>query len=94
MIERYTRPVMGRIWSEQAKLEKWLQVEIAVCEAWAEVGRISARDIEGIRSASFKIENVASYLQETHHDMTAFLRSVADSLGARVALRSPWPHLL
>ena len=81
MIERYTRPSMGRIWSEQTKLGKWLQVEIAVCEAWAEVGRIAAQDLEGIRRASFNIEDVASYLQETHHDMTAFLRSVADSLG-------------
>ena len=81
MIERYTRPRMGRIWSEQTKLEKWLQVEIAVCQAWAEVGRIAAHDLEGIRNATFNVEDVASYLQETHHDMTAFLRSVADSLG-------------
>ena len=81
MIKRYTRPQMGLIWSEQNKLDKWLQVEIAVCEAWAEDGRISKSDIKKIRDSRYDLSAVDRYLQETHHDMTAFLRSLADSLG-------------
>lgn len=89
MIERYTRPEMGRVWTERSKLEKWLAVEIAVCEAWAEHGVIPREDVEKIRRATFDEAKVAEYLRETHHDMTAFLRSVADSLGPE----SRWVHL-
>ena len=89
MIERYTRPEMGRVWTERSKLEKWLAVEIAVCEAWADHGAIPREDVERIRRAAFDEAKVAEYLRETHHDMTAFLRSVADSLGPE----SRWVHL-
>ena len=81
MIERYTRPEMGRIWSPQNKTQKWLDVEIAVCEAWADQGVVPREAIDKIRRASFDLERMAEYERETHHDMTAFLRSVADSLG-------------
>src|SRR4030042_785391 len=81
MIERYTRPEMGRIWSPQNKTRKWLDVEIAVCEAWVDQGVVPREAIDKIRRASFDLERMAEYERETHHDMTAFLRSVADSLG-------------
>lgn len=81
MIERYTRPEMGRVWSEENKLDKWLQVEIAVCEAWAERSLIPEAAIEKIRNARYDREKAAEYEREMHHDMNAFLRSVADSLG-------------
>jgi adenylosuccinate lyase len=89
MIERYTRPEMGRVWTERNKLEKWLAVEVAACEAWAERGVVPREDVEKIRRATFDEAKVAEYLRETHHDMTAFLRSVADSLGPE----SRWIHL-
>ncbi|MFQ5473234.1 MAG: lyase family protein, partial [Dehalococcoidia bacterium] len=81
MIERYTRPEMARVWSEENKLDKWLQVEIAVCEAWAERDQIPREAMQKIRSASYDQEKAAEYEREMHHDLNAFLRSVADSLG-------------
>ncbi len=81
MIERYTRPQMGRIWSEQSKLEKWLRVQLAVCEAWAERGVIPKDALPKLRKARFDLDDIARYLPEMHHDMTVFLRSLADSLG-------------
>ena len=81
MIERYTRPEMGRIWSAENRLDKWLQVEIAVCEAWTERGVIPREDMEKIRHARYDIQRMAEYEAEMHHDLLAFLRSVADSLG-------------
>ncbi len=82
MIERYTRPEMGRIWTEQNKYDKWLQVELAVCEAWAERGVIPKDALPKLRKARYNLDDIARYLPEMHHDMTVFLRSLADSLGA------------
>ena len=81
MIERYTRPEMARVWSDANKLDSWLKVEIAVCEAWAERGVITAEAMEKIRRARYDPERAAEYEREMHHDFNAFLRSVADSLG-------------
>lgn len=81
MIERYTRPEMGRIWSDEYKFKQWLKVEIAACEAWGELGQIPADAVEKIRHASFDLNRVNQVMAETHHDMTAFLRSVQESLG-------------
>jgi adenylosuccinate lyase len=81
MIERYSRPGMKKIWSEENKFEQWLKVEIAVCEAWAELGEIPRKDIVKIRKASYDLKRIAGFLKVTHHDMTAFLNSVAESLG-------------
>jgi len=81
MIERYSRPQMKRIWSEENKLDQWLRVEIAACEAWAELGEIPRESIAKIRKASYNSDRVAEFLKVTHHDMTAFLNSVAESLG-------------
>jgi len=85
MIERYTRPQMGRIWSQENKLRKWLQVEVAVAEAWAELGRIPPAALEAIRRATYDLERWRLYEQEMHHDFNAFLRTVADSLPPEAA---------
>lgn len=82
MIPRYSRQRMAAIWSEEAKFGRWLEVEIAVCEARAEAGELPHEDAARIRErAAFDLDKIAEYLAVTHHDMTAFLRSVADSLG-------------
>jgi adenylosuccinate lyase len=82
MIERYSRPKMKKIWSDKNKFDQWLKVEIAVCEAWAELGEITREDIVKIKKASYNPTRIAEFLKVTHHDMTAFLSSVAESLGA------------
>ncbi|MFP3898457.1 MAG: adenylosuccinate lyase [Dehalococcoidia bacterium] len=81
MIERYSRPEMKRVWSDEGKFERWLEVEIAVCEGWAELGAIPQDAIARIRRASYSLDRIADWLMVTRHDMTAFLNSVAESLG-------------
>ena len=81
MIPRYTRPAMARVWSDANKLDSWLKVEIAVCEAWAKRGVIPPDAIEKIRRGRYDPDRAAEYEREMHHDFNAFLRSVADSLG-------------
>ncbi|MEE9203105.1 MAG: adenylosuccinate lyase [Dehalococcoidia bacterium] len=81
MIERYSRPDMKQLWSEESKFSKWLQVEIAVAEAWAEAGVVPQEALPAIRAARFDLGRMQQFLQETHHDMTAFLRSVAETVG-------------
>ncbi len=81
MIPRYSRPEMARVWSDEHKYETWLQVEVAVCEAWAEQGVVPKEAVEKIRGANFDMERIAKYEVEQHHDFNSFLRSVADSLG-------------
>jgi adenylosuccinate lyase len=81
MIERYCRPQMKRIWSEENKFAKWLDVEISVCDAWAELGKIPRKAVPKIKLARCNLKRMQQILKETHHDMTAFLGSVAESLG-------------
>jgi len=81
MIERYSRPQMKKIWSEESKFDKWLQVEIAACEAWAEIGTVPKEAIPKIKKARFSLKRMAEILKITHHDMTAFLQAVAEGLG-------------
>lgn len=89
MIERYTRPEMARIWTLQNKFDTWLKVEILACEAWAELGRIPKEDVEQIKTkAAFTVERILEIEQDTHHDVVAFTRAVAESLGPE----SKWLH--
>lgn len=81
MIERYSRPQMKRVWSDENKFSKWLEVEIAVCEAWASLGVIPRNAVPKIKMARVNLKRMEEILKETHHDMTAFLGSVAESLG-------------
>ena len=81
MIERYCRPQMKRIWSDENKFARWLDVEIAVCDAWAELGKIPREAVPKIKLARFNLKRMEEILKETHHDMTAFLGSLSESLG-------------
>ena len=81
MIDRYCRPKMKEVWSDTNKYSKWLEVEIAVCEAWSETGRIPRQAIPKIKMARLDMKRMSEILQETHHDMTAFLGSVSESIG-------------
>jgi adenylosuccinate lyase len=82
VIERYTRPEMGAVWSEQRKLDTWLAVELAVVEALAEQGVVPADDAAAIRDrASFTVEAVKERERVTDHDVAAFVDVVAESVG-------------
>ena len=81
MIDRYSRPRMKRVWSEENKYTKWLLVELAVCEAWTDEGVIPPEDMERLRGAAYNMERLSEVLQRTRHDVTAFLQSVTDGLG-------------
>jgi adenylosuccinate lyase len=81
MIERYSLPEMATLWSAQHKTDKWLQVELLVCEGWAREGVIPQDAIEKIRQATYDLERMQEIEQETHHDVISFLRSVQERLG-------------
>lgn len=82
MIERYTNPEMGAIWTDQNKYEAWLVVEILADEAWSELGHIPAEDVAKIRAnVMFSIPRILEIEQETRHDVVAFTRAVSESLG-------------
>ncbi len=81
MIERYSLPEMAAIWSEQHKIDTWLQVELLACEGWAREGVITADELEKIRSAQYNIQRMHDIEKETHHDVISFLRSVQEQLG-------------
>ncbi|AFS69583.1 adenylosuccinate lyase [Exiguobacterium antarcticum] len=82
MIERYTRPEMKAIWTEQNKFEAWLKVEILACEAWSELGVIPKEDVALLwENASFDVNRINEIEQETRHDVIAFTRAVSETLG-------------
>ena len=82
MIDRYTLPQMGAIWSEQSKLSNWLKIEIAACEGWARLGKIPAEAVAVIKDkADFNIERIQEIEAETKHDVIAFLTNVAEYVG-------------
>jgi len=82
MIDRYTLPEMGAIWSEQNKLDKWLEFEILASEALADLGEIPRDAVERIREkAQFDIKRVQEIEETTNHDVIAFLTNVAEYIG-------------
>jgi len=82
MIERYTRPKMGSIWTEANKYQKWLEVELAVCEAWAELDKIPLKALKQIKEkASFSVEQITEIEKVVKHDVIAFLTSVSEKVG-------------
>jgi len=81
MIERYSRPQMKNVWSDENKFAKWLEVEIAVCQAWADLGVIPREAVPKIKLARVNFKRMEEILKETHHDVTAFLGAVSESLG-------------
>src|SRR3954471_19802116 len=89
MIDRYTRPEMGAIWTEENRFKAWLEVEILACEAWAELGVIPRGDVEKLRAnASFSVDRILEIEQETRHDVVAFTRAVSETLGEE----KKWVH--
>src|SRR6202163_1767736 len=80
---------MGRIWSDEHRMELWLQVELAVCEAWTEIGVIPEADMAAIRGATVQGDRSAELFRETHHDMISFTRAIAEQLGPP----GRWIHL-
>src|SRR5687768_12596644 len=81
MIDRYTRPAMGRIWSEEAKYGAWLKVEIAVCEAYARQGRIPQAALDRIRATRVDVPRILDIQQKVKHEMIALLTSLEEQLG-------------
>src|SRR5690348_16553853 len=81
MIERYSLPEMATLWSTQHKTDKWLQVELLVCEGWAREGVIPPEAMEKIRQATYNLLRMQEIEQETHHDVISFLHSVQEQLG-------------
>ncbi len=82
MITRYSRPEMSSIWSDESKYNNWLRVEIAVCEAWAEYGRIPKKALRDIKKkAAFDVDRINELEKELKHDVIAFLTSVAEHVG-------------
>ncbi len=80
---------MAAVWSEQSKYDKWLLIELAVSEAWAEEGVVPSEDMAKLRSASYDIGRLNEILAITRHDMTAFLSSITEKLGPE----GRWLHL-
>ncbi|MDR1137399.1 MAG: adenylosuccinate lyase [Synergistaceae bacterium] len=82
MIDKYCTKEMSRIWSDENKFARWLDVELAVCRAWAEDGVIPASDLEEITGrASFDAKRIAEIEAETQHDVIAFVSNVAENIG-------------
>jgi adenylosuccinate lyase len=82
MIQRYTYEPMGALWSEQTKFQKWLDVEIAACEAWCKLGKIPAKSLAVIKKkAAFTVERINEIEKDTDHDVIAFLTNVAEFVG-------------
>lgn len=82
MIDRYSLPEMKAIWSEESKFQSWLDVELAVCEAWERAGMIPQGVTDKIKAgAKFSVERIEEIEKETHHDLIAFVKAVTENLG-------------
>lgn len=86
MIERYSRPEMKKIWDINSKFSYYLQVELAVCDAYAELGYFPKEDMSKLhKKAKFSIDRINKIESEVHHDVIAFLTNVNESLGENLA---------
>ncbi|MDK2971142.1 MAG: adenylosuccinate lyase [Candidatus Sumerlaeota bacterium] len=82
MIERYALSPMKDLWSEEAKFDSWLEVELAVCDYWASVGRIPAEDLETIHQrAKIDVPRIEAIEEEVRHDVIAFTTQLAEKIG-------------
>ncbi|MBI5140712.1 MAG: adenylosuccinate lyase [Nitrospirae bacterium] len=82
MITRYTRPEMGALWQDEARFNRWLKVEIAACEAWAELGQIPKAAVKVIKEkAAFNVARIDEIEAEVKHDVIAFLTAVNENIG-------------
>ena len=82
MIERYSRPEMGNIWTLENRYQAWLDVEVAVCRAWSEMGRIPAEAVKTIsEKAAIDVDRILEIEEVTRHDVIAFLTSLEEKVG-------------
>jgi adenylosuccinate lyase len=82
MIERYTNPEMGSLWTDENRYRTWLDVEIAVCEAWAKLGKIPSPALKTIKAkAGFEVKRIDEIERVVKHDIIAFLTSVNEKVG-------------
>ncbi len=82
MIARYSRPEMTDLWSEKGQFDAWLDVELAACWGWSQIGAIPSEDVDALyEKASFSMERIAEIEKETRHDVVAFTRAVSETLG-------------
>ncbi|OGC06194.1 adenylosuccinate lyase [candidate division WOR-1 bacterium RIFOXYA2_FULL_36_21] len=82
MIDRYTLPKMRDIWSEENKFRKWLEVEIAACEAWTKLKKIPVKSLKTIKTkAGFNLDKISAIEKTVNHDVIAFLTSVSEKVG-------------
>ncbi|MBR2368101.1 MAG: adenylosuccinate lyase [Alistipes sp.] len=82
MIERYSREIMRKVWTEQNKFDAYLRVEILASEAWSQLGVVPKEDVEKLwKNASFSIDRITEIEQQTRHDIVAFTRAVSETLG-------------
>ena len=93
MIDRYTRPEMGRIWTLENRYRAWLDVEVAVCRAWSEMGRIPAEAVDVIcQKAAIDVDRILAIEEVTRHDVIAFLWAARTaSTPSPPASASRWP---
>ncbi len=83
MIERYTRKMMGDLWTEENKYRQWLKVEVLACEALAKLGEVPEEAVDTIRAkAAFSVDRIHEIEKKTKHDVIAFLTNVAENVGA------------
>ena len=82
MIDRYSRPEMTRIWEPEAKFQRWLDIEVAACEAWAKLGKIPPRALKNIQAKSkFSVKRIDKIESKVKHDVIAFVTNVAENVG-------------
>src|SRR5574344_1657746 len=82
MIDRYSREVMRKVWTEENKFNAYLKVEILSCEAWSKLGVIPSEDVDKIREkAGFNVDRIKEIEEITRHDVVAFTRAVSETLG-------------
>lgn len=92
MIDRYQTPAMAALWSRESKYRRWLDVELAICEGWAEEGVIPPDDLAQVRAhAGFDLERCDELEKETRHDLMAFVRNVSERITAGNADKSSTP---
>jgi len=89
LIDRYSRPAMKRVWSDERKYQRWLDVELAVAESWTEAGVIPPEDMARLRQAKYNHQRMMEIFETTRHDVTAFLTSITEGLGPE----GRWLHL-
>jgi len=89
LIDRYSRPAMKKVWSDENKYQKWLDVELAVAEAWTEEGVIPLEDMERLRPVQYNHQRMMELFETTRHDVTAFLSSITEGIGPE----GRWLHL-